>query len=751
MSATAPVDDVQQMFGPAVEKEFAESLEMVAGGLPDNGAIYRMPDGSLVFKSSTYSTTNQQEIKDILQSHMAGEPVDASKQAVSRFQRDVLKQIPEPILLGQQYTHGLPYVGSWADEKISENPAENWTIEKLRKAYKEEFPERAIPAELTGTLTGSYLGLKSLEKIAQLKKFAPIVDRFKKWYADQPPAGQVLTQAGTGTVLTTTEGAMHGSGDRPEDRSAGALEGAQTGIMVGGPLSLAFPILSRVISGSKFPEDQAKTIATEFGITIETARLIRDAMNAGGSLEEILEEVARAGDSKMIADMNEFAVRLLDASKTASPEAGEIVTKQVGERVEQTSKELARDIDETFGVAPEGHQTTLEAIQKGTAPQRGEAYKKAYSTPIDYASKEGFKVMEALGNIDPQYINRATKIAEREYRLAIQQGKELPAFEPIVAKTNPKTGLTEIDGNPSVFQLDIMKRELDKIVQADKQMGKFQTAEIETLSKELNQLRSALKDASPAYKQALSVGQSKIFTEQALDFGRSLLTPKVTMDDVKIALRDASLEEQKAIKQAVRQHIDNVMANAKTASTTGRAEDVSETMKVITDMSSRASREKMKLVLGDKTAEAFYKRLDEARKALELQAGVRAGSQTAGRKEIIEQVQEQAKGGFVKSLLSSADVKRTVQELRDVLMGREGFISGQADKVWVELAQTLTSSKIAGKDVETALKYLNDVRQGKNLTEAQANWFISAVRNAIASPATPMGITTGTERVLDED
>jgi len=68
VGTTQTIDDVFKGSNvQATEKQFEESLEPILRGLPDNGRILRdNKTGTLVFRSNSYSTSNQDEIKRII-------------------------------------------------------------------------------------------------------------------------------------------------------------------------------------------------------------------------------------------------------------------------------------------------------------------------------------------------------------------------------------------------------------------------------------------------------------------------------------------------------------------------------------------------------------------------------------------------------------------------------------------------------------------------------------------------------------
>ena len=169
-------------------------------------------------------------------------------------------------------------------------------------------------------------------------------------------------------------------------------------------------------------------------------------------------------------------------------------------------------------------------------------------------------------------------------------------------------------------------------------------------------------------------------------------------------------------------------------------------MKIVTDMSSRSVRIKMEQILGPKTAEALFKRLDEARATLELQAITRTGSGTQGRKEIIEGVESGIERGPLGTLFEGKPVE-ALGKLRDIFTGNSQlYQQEQKELIFKEIADILT--RTGTKDVDIALRYLEKVRRGENLSKPQASFMAKMIKGLVSAPTTT-GI--GTQRYISEE
>lgn len=740
------------------EKQLEQELVTILAGLPDNGRILQDPrTKKLYYRSANYATSNQDEIKSIIDNLRQGESVSPTQEAVSRgrqffFEEKAPQQVADyyglpqwagtPIketgLLGQQFLKGLPAVGSWFDEMLTADQRQRQQYEKLRQDYAKEYPERAIPAQIGGLATGIVGGGQvfgaGVDKFNKLKK---VVDNAQKWYQSLPPLGQKAVQVGGTTLGAGTEGLIYGAGEgeTTDERTISALQTGGMNAMITAPIATAFPILGSLINRFKPEAQKIQHIATEFGISIESARQLKNAFENGVSFADMIKQVERSGNEQMMVDATVAFERLLDASKASSPSATAMVDKAITGRVERQSEELGRETDVILGKQPEGLQTIYNQVAKGTAGARSDAYAKAYDHVIDYGSKAGIDITRVLNRVDPEDMAKAIKEANKELR-----DKGLPQFQ-VMAKFDRNGNLT-VKKDLNMIQLDYIKRGLDSLGREVNDVGQFTPSAIRAQG-QARDLRNAIGESNPAYKEALKISQGKIKTEQAIELGSDLLKLKTKLDDVKKFIKNASKEELSGAKQGVREQIEDIMSNAKTASGVGTASEVKEAMKIVTEMSSRANRNKLKLILGDKTAEAYFKRLDQVKKSLEVQAGVRIGSATAPRQQIFEDIREGIKGGSIASFFAG-DPKRAITKFRDRLTGTgDEYYDEKISDVLDDVAKVLTSSDIEGKTVQQALEYLNKVSRGETLTKPQAGMVSSTFKKALESYGFQFG--TGVE------
>ena len=751
-STSSPIDmnkaSQKVMFGgpwQEEQKKLEQSMKPILSGLPDNGRILQDGNtGKLHFVSDSYSTSNQDEIKSIIDKGMKGEVVNSGNEAVSRINKDILSTMPEAGLLSQQVIRGGIGVGSYGDEILTSDPAEQWKYEKTRKAYEDEYPWRAYPAQIAGLGASTYLTGGLATGATVLPKVEKAVNAVKNWYSKLAPLAQKATQVGGTTALAGAEGLWYGSGDGNtlDERTVNALQTGGLNAVITAPIATAFPIIGSLVNRFKLDTAQIGAISAEFGISVEASRFIKDAFDSGATLVEMMEKVARSGDERMIADANMAFTKLLDGAATVSPSLGSEVQKVVGDRVLNSSTKLASDLDEGLGTQPQGTQTILENVAESTKTARGDAYDKAFSVPVDYNTPQGKQILQTL-QVLPQ------KTVDGINTLLAMRGKP----QRLKYKGVDKNGNIQYTELPDVETLNLVKIELDKIAEGARDPMTQNIGGISNMVADEGRkaIRDNLKAINPYYADALAQGQGKILTQKAVLLGQKMLNDKTTADEVKIFMRNASKEEVKGVRQGLREQIENIMSNAKTASTTGRPEDVSEAMKLITTMSSRSVRLKVEQILGKKTSDAMFKRLDESRSAIELQAGTRTGSGTASRQEIMTQADKMLERGPIGSLFEGQPVK-AVQKLRDFFTGTgDDYLQSRKEEMFKEISDLLTKTGKGGKAVDTALEYLEAVRKGQNLSKPQASYLTLVIKNGLTSTSAPIASGVSTQRYLFDD
>ena len=722
--ASVVVPESSSALASAARGGLPEGTQIIMRDLPDGGRIYRFPDGTLNYVDAYMSTSDPAKIKEIINKSpqiRSGEVAAPSEQAVSRIRREAIDQFGMPGAVSQQFLEGMPFVGSYFDEMLSGgDPRKLHTARQISEAMKQEYPKTSMAAQTAGLAAGTVGGALLAPEMAIGTTL--------------PTAGRAAIGAVTTGGLGATEGAIYGYGKGTDEasRQAEAIGGARTGLLVGAPIGAAIPYLGRIWTAFKNRGGRgsiAPEIAAEFGVSTEAARMIENALESGGSFDQMIDRIRRAGDQGMIADAGEATAILLDQAAASSPRVAAEVRRPVTERATESSRQLSGDMDVGLGAKPEGMQTSYEAIAARSKEARGEAYREAFDSPINYASPEGMRVEEIFGRIPDQWKDEAIAIANRSMQA---QGKRNQQIMADIADD----GTVTFREMPNVQQLHEIKIALNQFARKGDNVDKFGNLQGEgiTIANLAQELRNALGDAVPAYNKASKIGGDKIREQEALILGGKVLNSGTTRDDVVRVLKDASADERAAAKLGLRNSIDEAMANAKSAATTGRDEAVAESMKILRDLSSRANKTKVEIILGKPQADALFKRLDETRAALELQAATARGSMTAIRTAGREMAEDVLEPGVLRSA-AELDPVGTVRKLREFLAGTgPAYRQGRSEKMWSEVAGVLTGKR--GMDAQTALRYIEQAKQGKNLSKPQESYVANTIMKYLGAGAT---------------
>ena len=120
----------------------------------------------------------------------------------------------------------------------------------------------------------------------------------------------------------------------------------------------------------------AEDLATSLGISREASTVIKNALDAGGTVEDAVMAIRKAGDQGMIADANEATKTLLDAVMATGSRANVIGEEAVSGRLATTAGKAGQVLDETLGVPPMGRESVSKSIAQSTMKDRSDAYSK---------------------------------------------------------------------------------------------------------------------------------------------------------------------------------------------------------------------------------------------------------------------------------------------------------------------------------------------------------------------------------------
>lgn len=713
---------------PSTEKIGEEELPVIAR-VPGGGRVLEMPDGTQVFRSPQYSTSNPEEVERILKEFQDKGP-EMQPPVVSRAQREVMGKYGPVVGTAQKYLEGLPFVGSWADEAVGavQGPRAEMAAKTLSSAMEKEYPATSATAKGMGLLSGAYLsGALGAETVGGIPALSKVGGQVRQ----MPTLGQAMTLAPIGAGIGATEGLMYGAGEgEPGKRVESAISGAGFGGVGGAIGGFGSPYLARLLEFRRATKQSiAPEIANTLGVSSGAARIIEQTLDEGLDLNEAIARIRRAGDQGMIADANEATAALLDAAASSSATGAAVARGPVEARAEQASQRLGQSMTETLGAAPQATRTSMQEIAARSAPQREAAYKLAYEQPIDYASDAGIRIESIFDRI-PDRLKREA-IQEANEAMQEQGRKNLQIMADIA-----DDGTITFREMPNIEQLHYVKQALDTIGYSVDELGR-PTAKSLRAKRLGNELREAMRDAVPEYGVASRLGGEKIAEQQALILGRDLMNPRTSLDDVVSQMQGASKSERDAAKLGLRSQIEDVMSNTRTSASTGTPTEISEAMNILRQMSSRAFRQKAEVVLGESDARKLFGQLDETIAALELRGAVQTGSQTARRQAIQAGVEEATTPGFW-GQIARGNVPAAAKELASTLTGAtKQYTEQQKAKLWQDIAKALTERK--GKDAEVALRYLLQAMEGKKLSQPKAAYLSDIATSIIGAGSVGAG------------
>ena len=639
----------------------------------DGGRILKSTQtGQETYVTDGYTTSDPARIAQIRAA--GGKAGEVYKTSMAE---DIISQVGELPARAASAIKGVPFVGSYIDEIIGQFSPE------AAQATRAAQEAREIVAPVTTGLSRAGVGLATAIPAAIA---APAI-------SVTPLGTSLLSRVAAGTGLGAGVGALegaiygYGEGATPQEREEAARQQALFGAGAGAVLGPLGPTVGAI--GGKIRGRQVSAPAREIGRQVgakeqalglisEAARM--DAPTAAANLQ-------RAGRYGSLGQMGPATRNLLDLAASSTSEGAAIARQNIEEVAGLAGSQFNDLLDVSLG-GPQAAQQLQDLLMEGTATVRRTEYDKAYQAPIDYATAQGRRLQELLGRLDSDVIARA----ERLMRLEGQPSRQ------ILAQLDDAGNVIGFETLPDVRQIDYITRALKDVspTAAPEEKGVLRALS--------GDIRKTLDEIVPQYKTARDIAGDVISLRDAIDFGSKMLNPKTTRYEVQQVVDGMSKSELTGLKQGLRGQIDEMMANAK-ASLTDPNQDAREMIKPLKDMLSRASKEKITIILGDE-APTFLRQLDEVYSAMSMRAGVAQQSKTAIRdmakeaaKERIEPTMGQLMGergpftGAFEALRREATQTPSQQRAFETLMG--------------EIAEPLTRQK----DLTQLLQQMQQLRQ----------------------------------------
>lgn len=431
---------------------------------------------------------------------------------------------------------------------------------------------------------------------------------------------RIKAGAAMGAALGGAQGFMEGE-TGIESRVRNALGGATMGALFGAAIPAAAEGAGAAYRGARnaLAERRAMNeLAAHLGVDRGTARVVADHV---AMTDPALARQALAHGDAMLADAGPSVRGALDVAIQSPGEGARIALGRIEDRAAQAGAGLVEQMDKALG-KPVGLNAAQGAIRQQTQPARQAAYEAAYSRPIGYASDEGDQLRKLL----PRIPGPALRDANLLMKMDGDKSRE-------ILFSIADDGAATIERLPDVRQWDYIKRALENSARVEDGKGALggQTPMGRAYKSLAEEVRDTLAAAVPEYRVALDTASDAIGRVQGVKFGATMLRPGTTREEVADFLKGKTKPEIAAIKQGVRQQIDDTLANVRAVATDHNI-DARQAYKAMTDLSSPSAQAKMEMLLGDDWPE-MKARLEAAQRALGLRAGVAANSRTFGRGE----------------------------------------------------------------------------------------------------------------------
>lgn len=564
--------------------------------------------------------------------------------------------------------------------------------------------------------------------------------------------GRTAQAAGYGGVLGTLEGLVGGFGEGLFARDGGfdeAMQTAQRQAGIGGVAGTVFGAAGQpaaeglgALYGS-YLREPVRDIVEKIGFKKDAANVVEEflAMDAA----QAVESAEQVGPYGSISTLGPNTEALLDAVANTPSEGARIAKQNLDETALAASRDLNDRLNSVLGEPTpvgEGILTQKSDIMISTAAERRAAYGDAYDFQIDADTEGGAAVLNLFGRVDPSDLTGAkTLLRESGGNPDLIGGRRISADEVTDALADAPEGaviVSNADGSytvqakPTVETIDYVTQQLYDAAQALKRQGQDRAAMSKmNLAREL---RTSLDAINPDYAKARAAGKDAIDQKLAADLGNDILNPRVTREDVALAMKNVDEVGAKQLKLALRNRIDELMANAKINPRARNDAEVVEALAALKAMNNRAVAQKLQLALGEDAAAELGEQIAQTSGALLQQAQVAAGSRTNIRRLVDERLKE------------------VVGEPLGATVGRQGIIptiaGGVADTV---LSGPSQRERIAGLASEIAPVLTQrmtpaDLRRQAEMMQQMTGYIDRASQGARAARDVTAGIAQGAGR-----
>ena len=597
---------------------------------PQGGMIVRNEEtGVESFTDGTYSTSDPSMIKMI---KAAGG--DAAAVVKGQSAQEMIGEVPTRILSAMK---GMPFFRGYVEPVAG----------ALSSAASQYYGDGVSPAQaqsvIQEAIAGRELEAPKTTAVSRLATGIATAAPFAPKLAAESFAGKVTQGVGYGGPLAALEGlvAGYGEGGVPE-----AVSQAKSGGLGGVLFGAAAPVVgagSGYVYG-KYLEKPVRDILQKIGFKDTAAQVVKETLAMDSATA--VESAERMGPYGSIAALGPNTEALLDTVANTSGPAATIVKENLNETALVASRDLNTTLDNVLGKTSDGILTQKAQIMKDTAAARRDLYGAAYDADIP----AGSQVMALFSRVDPTDMSGARSLlreaGEADNYIGGQRIKEAefndltPAQREGLDIVSHGDGTYTVTRQPTVASIDYVSRRLYSQSEALKRSGDLEAAR--SKRNLALQLRSSLDDVNPDYAKARAAGKDAIDQKIAADLGNDILSPRITREDVAMAMESIDDVGRKQLRQALRNRIDEIQANAKINPRADNDAEVIEALAALKAMNTRAVATKLRMALGDDAADALGRQINDTASALMQLAGVAKNSQTFIRDQVMKRMKEMA-------------------------------------------------------------------------------------------------------------
>lgn len=662
-----------------------EGYEVVEA-FPDGGVIYKGADGAETYvgpSGSGYSVTDPKTIKQIR--FVGGDFASVYRGETAQ---DIIGEVPTRIA---SLLKGFSGLRGYVEPIIS----------KGASAVSQMYGEGVSPEQVSGLL-GEAIARREAEapKTVAASRLAGGIGSaipFAPKLAAETIAGKIGQGATWGLGLGALEGLIAGYGEGGwEEAKRQAQTGGQFGFFFGGAAPAVAPVAGAAYG--KYLEKPVRDLVSEIGFKKDAHKLITDflAMDASTAVES----AERAGPYGTLAMLGPNMTMLLDYVANSVGAGAKIVKDALNEQSLQASRGLTQAFNTALGVPSKGIKSQKKQIMADTAKERAELYGKAYDFEIDPETPEGEEIIALLGRVLPEDIADARgllKMADRHHQFIggerVSQKKLQEILDAVPADRRPliksnDDGTYTIHATPRVDTLDYVSRQLYESASTLRDSGEMGKSIAKSNLARL--IRSKLDEINPDYAKARASGADALDQKMAADLGNDILSLRVTREDV-AAIMEGGMDDvaKTQLRQALRNRLDEIMANAKVNPSGTNDAEIVEALAVLKSLSSRAVRDKLTMALGESTMDVLAPQISAATEAMMHRASVTLGSKTAVRQMVADRMKEMAGTSLGDKFRQQGPISTVAAAIVDPVTARMS-VREKAEQIGEQIAPVLT-------------------------------------------------------------